>query len=61
MSERLAIQPAEYTEITIEDVNRLVEVGRILASVLTKEELEHLQENLSRESAIRVIGNTGVS
>ena len=61
MSERLTIQPVEYTEITIEDVNRLLCVGRILVSVLTKEELEQLQENLSRESAIREIGNTGVS
>jgi hypothetical protein len=61
MSERLAIQSAEYTEITVEDVNRLLEVGRILASVLTKEELEQLQENLSRQSAILEIGNTGVS
>ena len=61
MSKRLTILPVEYPEITIEDVNRLLEVGRILFSVLTKEELEQLQENLSRESAIREIGNTGVS
>ena len=61
MSERLVLQPAEYTGITVEDVNRLLEVGRLLASVLTKKELEQLQENLSRHSTILEIGNTGVS
>ena len=61
MSEGLALQPVEYAEITIEDVNRLLEVGRILVSVLAKEELEQLQENLSRKPAIREIGNSGVS
>ena len=61
MSEGLALQPVEYAEITIEDVNRLLEVGRILVSVLAKEELEQLQEKLRRDPAIREIGNSGVS
>jgi hypothetical protein len=44
--------------ITVEDVNRLLEVGRILFSVLTHEEIEELQKLLSPQNAI---GNTGDS
>jgi len=44
--------------VTVEDVNRLLEVGRLLFSVLTPEEIEELQELLSSQ---KQIGNTGDS
>ncbi|MCB2160515.1 hypothetical protein KQH40_00345 [bacterium] len=34
-------------KITVEDVNRVLEVGRLLFSVLTPEEIEELQKLLS--------------
>lgn len=37
--------------ITIEEVNRLLEVGRLLLSVLTAEELDQLQQALRRQTA----------
>ena len=45
-------------EITVEEVNRLLEVGRLLFSVLTPEEIEKLQNLLSLK---KYIGNTGDS
>ena len=45
-------------QVTVEDVNRLLEVGRLLFSVLTPEEIEQLQELLSTQ---KHIGNTGDS
>jgi hypothetical protein len=59
--------------VTTEDVNRLLEVGRLLLSVLTKEELNQLQQILngyviSNKISASVpsklpseIGNTGVT
>ena len=47
--------------MTIEDVNRVLEVGRLLLSVLTEEEIEELQEILSRQKAEEEIGNTGIT
>lgn len=59
--------------VTIEEVNRVVEVGRLLLSVLTPEELDHLQQLLNNQSidslfntttastANMEIGNTGVT
>jgi hypothetical protein len=51
--------------ITKEDVNRLLEVGRLLLSVLSEEEIQQLS---SAQNEIQVtidqyaeIGNTGVS
>jgi hypothetical protein len=55
-------KPGSITqEITIEEVNRVLEVGRLLFSVLTEEEITELQEILNRESVERGIGNTGVT
>ena len=45
-------------QVTVEEVNRLLEVGRLLFSVLTPEEIEQLQELLSTP---KQIGNTGDS
>ena len=48
--------------VTIEDVNRVLEVGRLLLSVLTPEELQELQELLIGEPlADPEKGNTGVT
>ncbi len=48
-------------QVTFEDVNRVLEVGRMLLSVLTEEEIEELQEILSRQKADQNIGNAGVT
>ena len=45
-------------QITTEEVNRVLDVGRILFSVLTPEEIEELQRLLSTQNAI---GNTSDS
>ena len=45
-------------QITVEEVNRVLEVGRLLFSVLTPEEIEELQKLLSPKKAI---GNAGDS
>ena len=45
-------------QVTVEDVNRLLEVGRLLFSVLAPEEIEQLQELLS---APNQLGNAGDS
>lgn len=51
-------QPPTEKQITVEEVNRVLEVGRLLFSVLTSEEIEKLQKLFSPENAI---GNTGDS
>ena len=48
-------------KVTIEDVNRVLEVGRLLLSVLTQEELEELQNALINLSDTQKIGNTSVT
>lgn len=45
-------------QITVEEVDRLLEVGRLLFSVLTPEEIEELQQLLSPNNPI---GNAGDS
>lgn len=45
-------------KINLEEVNRLIEIGRILFSVLTPEEIEELRMEINPKS---VIGNTDVS
>ena len=58
------------TQVTVEEVKRVLEVGRLLISVLTPEELEELQSLgelfLSKpipvdQSSASEIGNTGVT
>ena len=46
-------------EVTMEDVQRILDLGKILRSVLTEEELKELEKNI-RESTEKV-GNTGDS
>ena len=55
------VKSAKEKTITVEDVNRLLEVGRLLLSVLTPEEIEALQEYLNKNSTPEPIGNTGDS
>jgi len=51
MSEETAKNLSTTSELTIEDVNRVLEVGRLLLSVLTEEEISELQELLNRQNA----------
>lgn len=48
-------------EVTVDDVNRILEVGRILMSVLTQEELEDLKKILGNHTTGKNIGNAGVT
>ena len=48
-------------QVTIEDVNRVLEVGRLLLSVLTEEELKNLQKVLNTSGNTSKIGNAGVT
>jgi Asp-tRNA(Asn)/Glu-tRNA(Gln) amidotransferase C subunit len=49
---------ATREQITIEDVQRILDVGRLLFSVLTPEEIEQMQSQLQ---LLIEIGNTGDS
>lgn len=46
------------TIITVEEVTRLLDVGRLLFSILTPDEIEELKKLLLTQQKI---GNTGVS
>ena len=48
-------------KVTVEEVNRVLEVGRLLFSVLTKEENAELQRILNGQSDETELGNTGVT
>ena len=48
-------------EVTIEEVNRVLEVGRLLFSILTEEEVAELQRILNSPLDENEIGNTGVT
>ena len=61
MSEENTQQCLIKPKVTIEDVNRVLEVGRLLLSVLTQEELEELQNALINLSDTQKIGNTSVT
>lgn len=64
--------PTEPT-VTIDEVNRVLEVGRLLISVLTPEELNQLQQILNNQTSDNLftiplssttdseLGNTGVT
>jgi hypothetical protein len=58
MDNQVADRKTQPQKVTVEDVNRLLEVGRLLFSVLTPEEIEELQEILAAQEQI---GNTGDS
>ena len=61
MSEDTKKQSPTKPEVTVEEVNRVLEVGRLLFSVLTEEEIAELQRILSYSSEEPGIGNTGVT
>ena len=61
MSEETDKNLSTTSEVTIEDVNRVLEVGRLLFSVLTEEEKEELIRLLSTPSSRSEIGNAGVT
>lgn len=73
MAGKTAPKSKSETAVTIEEVNRVLEVGRLLLSVLTPEELEQLQQLLNDQPIKRLfntptastsdaeIGNTGVT
>ena len=61
MSEKTTNNLLIIPAVTVEDVNRVLEVGRMLLSVLAEEEIEELQEILSRQKADQNIGNAGVT
>lgn len=48
-------------KVTVDEVNRVLEVGRLLLSVLTPEELQQLKEVLSNDGPQNKLGNTGVT
>ena len=56
-------KPKRPTEpkITAEEVNRVLEVGRLLFSVLTEEEITELQRILNDSSDGNEIGNASVT
>jgi len=51
----------DVNSITIEEVNRVLEIGRLLLSVLTPEELNQLEQLLNSQPSDPAIGNTGVT
>jgi len=61
MSKKTGQQSPTELRATIEEVNRVLEVGRLLLSVLTQEELEELQNALIDLSEAQEIGNAGVT
>ena len=61
MTEKICGKQAEEIKVTVEEVNRVLEVGRLLFSVLTPEEIEDLQRMLSKSNARDQIGNPGVT
>ena len=48
-------------EVTVAEVNRVLEVGRLLFSVLTEEEIAELQRILNGQSDETELGNAGVT
>lgn len=61
MTSSVVDQKTQTQTITVEDVNRLLEIGRLLFSVLTPEEIEALQAEFAKYCASEEIGNTGDS
>lgn len=56
-----AIISSNDKEVTLEDVNRLLDLGRLLLSVLSPEEINTIQSLIHEASVIDQIGNTGDS
>ena len=71
MSEQLVPADPIKPEVTVDDVKRVLEVGRILLAVLTPQELDQLQQIMSSQMVDELnisslfseaeLGNTGVT
>lgn len=61
MNSSVADQKTQTQTVMIEDVNRLLEAGRLLFSMLTPEEIESLQKEFAKFSTSKKLGNTGDS
>jgi len=71
MAERVSISDPALPMMTVEEVNRVLEVGRILLAILTSEELDQLLQTMSNRVVDELnisslyseaeIGNTGVT
>jgi hypothetical protein len=49
------------SQVTVDEVNRVLEVGRLLFSVLTEKEIAELQRLLNGQSEEGELGNAGVT
>jgi hypothetical protein len=49
------------SQVTVEEVNRVLEIGHLLFSVLTEEEIAELHRILNSPSDEGELGNTGVT
>jgi hypothetical protein len=61
MDSAKAIISSNIQVATLDDVNRLLDLGRLLLSVLTPEEIKTIQTFLTEPSTKGQIGNTGDS
>ena len=61
MSQKIDTKRPTKPRVTIEEVNRVLEVGRLLFSVLTEEEKSELIRLLNSPSDKSEIGNAGVT
>ena len=61
MDSSVANQKTQIQMATVEDVNRLLDLGRLLFSVLTPDEIKALQEVFSKRPPSKEIGNAGDS
>ena len=55
METKLKVKIQNENQVTVEEINRVLEVSRFLFSVLTPEEIDEIQEILSPRNRI---GNT---
>ena len=68
MVDKSSVECPKDPVVTVEEINRVLEIGRLLLSVLTQEEMEELQALLCGEPypfpediVKPEIGNTGVT
>jgi len=64
MRSKSDIDSSTKLNVTLQDVNRVLEVGQLLLSVLSEEEVRDLQVLLQPENQLVIdseIGNTGVT
>ena len=70
MAERESIADPALPQVTVEEVNRILDVGRLLLSVLTTGELQEIQAFYLGKTQLSIpinqpisheIGNTGVT